>query len=290
MSTFQLTTRDGTALAATEFGSGSAWVIIAGATGVPQRFYARFAAFLAERGVSVLTFDYRGIGASRHAPLGPFGMTTWAEQDLAAAIDHAGDRGTTTAVLGHSFGGQALGLCPNNTRVQALLGLSAQSGHWRLWDWPHKARMWTMMHIVLPGMLVARGNIPAGLFGADPLPGGVAREWARWCRGPHYIADRDGQPVRDGFKRWQGRARFYQISDDCQYGPPRAVRELAAFYANADCEIATRSPADWGVSRVGHFDFFRPAVEHGWREAADWLSAALAQPQLAQADTDSSVL
>jgi len=30
------------------------------ATGVPQAYYAKFAAYLAERGFKVLTFDYRG--------------------------------------------------------------------------------------------------------------------------------------------------------------------------------------------------------------------------------------
>src|SRR5690242_4255566 len=45
------------------------FVVVACAVGVRQRYYARFAAYLAGRGHPVLTFDYRGIGASRRGPL-----------------------------------------------------------------------------------------------------------------------------------------------------------------------------------------------------------------------------
>ena len=68
----ELTARDGYRLGATLFrpaASNGRAVMIMAATGVPQEYYAKFAAFLAERGFTVLTFDYRGIGRSRHAPL-----------------------------------------------------------------------------------------------------------------------------------------------------------------------------------------------------------------------------
>ncbi|MBI3523976.1 MAG: hypothetical protein HY066_05510 [Betaproteobacteria bacterium] len=40
-------------------------LIVAGATGVPQRFYRRFAEHASRRRFSVLTLDYCGIGASK---------------------------------------------------------------------------------------------------------------------------------------------------------------------------------------------------------------------------------
>ncbi len=59
-----LTAADGYALGATLYGSGSRAVLVMSATGVPQSYYAKFAGYLAERGFTVLTFDYRGIGRS----------------------------------------------------------------------------------------------------------------------------------------------------------------------------------------------------------------------------------
>ena len=42
-------------------------VVIASATGVPRRIYEGVAGCLADAGLAVLTFDYRGIGGSRQA-------------------------------------------------------------------------------------------------------------------------------------------------------------------------------------------------------------------------------
>lgn len=286
MNSLQLTTRDGRALAACEYGHGPRAVLIAGATGVPQRFYARFAQHLATRGLRVLTLDYNGIGQSRATNASPRGMRSWAEEDLDAGIGHLRGATPAIAVIGHSFGGQALGLCPSNAAVCALVGISAQSGQWRLWDGRHRLWMWAMMHLVLPGVLAVRTDVPGGLLGPDPLPGPVVREWTRWCRGPHYITDEQGQPLRAGFAGWTGSARFYEITDDARYAPPRAVAELASFYARAEVEILRRQPQDWGVDRLGHFDFFRPAARAGWDEVADWLT-----PQLdaALAETDAPI-
>ena len=54
-------------------------VVIASATGVPRRIYAGIARHLAEAGLAVLTFDYRGIGDSRQGPLRrePARMQDW---------------------------------------------------------------------------------------------------------------------------------------------------------------------------------------------------------------------
>ncbi|ATB34712.1 alpha/beta hydrolase [Cystobacter fuscus] len=63
---------DGYSLTATRFGAGSplrGHIVVAGATGVPQTFYARFAGYVASRGFTTLTFDYRGIGQSKPASL-----------------------------------------------------------------------------------------------------------------------------------------------------------------------------------------------------------------------------
>lgn len=63
-------------------------LIVAGATGVPQRFYRRFAEYASSNGFSTLTFDYRGIGLSRPPSLKGFVMDylDWAQLDLAAAV------------------------------------------------------------------------------------------------------------------------------------------------------------------------------------------------------------
>src|SRR4051812_755215 len=63
---------DGVPLAVRYFapaGAPRGAALIAPAMGVPQAFYAAFAAWLAECGLHVMTFDFRGIGLSRRGSL-----------------------------------------------------------------------------------------------------------------------------------------------------------------------------------------------------------------------------
>ena len=87
--------------------------MIQAATGVKQEYYARFAAYLAGRDFTVLTFDYRGIGRSRPASLRGFTatMSDWALLDAAAALDFLESNSHAGKILavGHSFGGQEIG-------------------------------------------------------------------------------------------------------------------------------------------------------------------------------------
>ena len=89
-----LAAADGYALGATLYGVGERAVLIMPATGVPQSYYAKFAAYLAERGCSALTFDYRGIGRSLAGKVSELGarMRDWALLDAAAAFRFLGER------------------------------------------------------------------------------------------------------------------------------------------------------------------------------------------------------
>jgi predicted alpha/beta hydrolase len=88
----ELIARDGYRLGGTLFRparDGERAALILPATGVPQAYYAKFAAFLAGRGFTVLTFDYRGIGRSLHGDVREVDarMRDWALLDAAAAFE-----------------------------------------------------------------------------------------------------------------------------------------------------------------------------------------------------------
>src|SRR5207302_3763758 len=108
-----LTAADGYRLGAAVYGSGRP-VLIMAATGVPQSYYAKFAAYLAERGFTALTFDYRGIGRSRLTDIRKLvaRMRDWALLDAAAAFTFLSKSGSSfriqgsdprVMVVGHSF-------------------------------------------------------------------------------------------------------------------------------------------------------------------------------------------
>lgn len=264
-----LTASDGYRIGAATFGSSGKPVLIMPATGVPQSYYARFAAYLAERGFSVLTFDYRGIGRSKNGDLRKMAarMRDWALLDATAAFQHLS---SDLLVVGHSFGGQALGLVPQAGRVRSALVVGSQSGYWANWPPLGKLWMWPTTHFGLDGVTKLFGFFPGSRLGfGEDLPPGVAHEWASWCRHPKYLVGALG--VEETYARVRAPFRAYAISDDA-FAPLPAVEALARLYPNARWETRRLAPRELGVDTIGHFGFFRERFRDSlWREAADWL-------------------
>lgn len=250
-------------------------VLIAPAMGVPRRYYAAFARFLASRGVASLALDYRGIGGSRATPLRALRatLTDWAELDLTAGADALARRFPHVPLrfVGHSVGGQLMGFVPD-APFDAAIFVGSQSGYWKHWDGAARAGMAVMWHAAIPSLVGALGYLPGrALGGGEDVPAGVARQWARWGRDPDYLGVSARELDGAWFGRWNGRLRSYAIADD-GYAPERSVRALAAMYPRADREVRVVRPRDVGASRIGHFGFFRASFEPTlWTEAADFL-------------------
>jgi predicted alpha/beta hydrolase len=250
-------------------------VLIQAATGVRQEYYGKFAAYLAARSFSALTFDYRGIGRSRPPSLRgfPARMRDWAEKDIAGALDYLAraTNGARLIGLGHSFGGQVFGLVPGNERYVAVMAVGSQSGYWRHWGGAGRIGMWFLSHVLLPSMSSIMGYLPARVVGqGEDLPGGVAAEWARWCRHPGYVVGALG--AQEAYARFTAPLRVYSISDDA-YAPPRSVEAFLAFYPNAPRKVERVDAAAMDGGPIGHFGFFRERFRATlWREVADWMA------------------
>lgn len=120
----ELRAADGFTLHATLYDASSTNVtFVAGAMGVKRRYYDAFARFMTERGRSVVTIDYRGIGDSRPRTLRGFDatMADWGRFDIDAALAWiAGElRPASLTYVGHSAGGQLAALAPHADRVAA---------------------------------------------------------------------------------------------------------------------------------------------------------------------------
>jgi predicted alpha/beta hydrolase len=272
--------RDGYALAASVFvpeAPPSGAVLINSATAVPRKIYRGFAGYLAQQGFAVVTYDYRGTGGSRPASLRGFKvrMRDWAALDVSGAIDHmrAVWPKLPLCAVGHSFGGQALGLVPNNTEIARAFFIAAQAGYWRLFHSPEKYRVYALLRLI--GSPVARmlGYMPGRLGIGEDLPRDVFLEWTRWVMKPRYFFDDATLEALANFPNYRGALRAVCLTDDPWATPP-AVDLLCSGFVNATIERVDIRPADVGAARIGHFGFFRP--EHQgtlWRDAAEWLGS-----------------
>ena len=276
--------KDGFPLGATLYpASGDEVLIVSAATAVPQTFYRPFAEFLAARGVTVVTYDYRGIGRSR--PRGPLrelqaSMRGWALLEAAAVLDWAAGRfpGRRLSALGHSFGGQVLGLLPNGHLLQSSVLVASQLGYWGAFGRRDRPRAWFLMHVVVPWLSHALGYFPGSKVGlGEDLPKGVALEWARWCRSPHYLFDHLLPEERRGYDRFSAPMLAFKFTDD-RFASGDSVERLLAFYRGAQPILRTVDPRRVGVERLGHFGFFRPQAGAAlWPQVLHWLQPSSAR-------------
>jgi predicted alpha/beta hydrolase len=206
-------------------------------------------------------------------------MSDWGMFDMRAALDAGAERaqGQPVVTLGHSVGGQFLGLLRNHSLARVHVQIATSVGYWRWEQAPFKYLAWWFWRVHGPMMLALKGYIPTGGGWAGlPLPRGVYEEWRRWCLRPdhfgpdlstyladHYFADIRAPMLTVGF------------TDD-PIATRRTVDALNRFFPNAQRESRWYSPADVGSKRIGHEGFF--ASRHSdtlWRPVIDWIDRKL---------------
>lgn len=276
----RLTTEDGFVLGARSYppaggGRAVAVAVIHGGTAVPQTFYARFAGYLAAAGLQVITYDYRGVGASRPGSLRGFRarMQDWAI-DARAAMGLARQAGVPILWIGHSFGGQLLGLVEEARSCAAAILIGAQLGY--AGDWPARLqpRIRLFWHLLVPALTGALGYYPGRAFLGEDLPAGVAQQWRRWALHPSYYLSE--QPAaRERLLRFDRPTLFYSFTDD-DFAPARPVQALLSLLPAARLIHQRLAPPELGAPAVGHFGAFRPRFESTlWREVLDFVEHVL---------------
>lgn len=273
-----LTAADGYALAALRYRSPTpahAHLVVGGATAVPQGFYKRFAEHAARRGFDVLTLDYRGIGQSAPSSLKGFRMDylDWGRLDLAAAVEAMHQGGMPLYLVGHSYGGHALGLLPNPGAVDGAYTFATGAG-WHGWMPPlERLRVLFMWRVLGPVWTRMNGYLPWSRLGmGEDLPIDVYRQWRQWCRFPRYFFD---DPEMQATTARFDEVRFPIVAlnalDDA-WAPPASRDAFMAGYRNAQVRSVTLDSRRAGLGAMGHMGYFRPKAQPLWNEALDWFS------------------
>ncbi len=248
-------------------------VVINSATATPRGFYRRFATALNAAGFDTLIWDYRGIGDSAPRSLRGFEarMRDWVALDMEGVIDwtieeFGPDR---LFLVGHSVGGQLAGMLTHPERINAMVTMSAQSGHWRLQGGAQRLAVLLHAYVTLPALSALIGYMPWRWVGGEDLPKGVAQEWGRWCRDPNYLLGDPTLPL-DRYARFEAPVLAYSIDDD-NWGTAAAVNAMVGAYPNVTRRHV--SPRDIDRQSIGHFGFFRTGSEPLWSDVIDWLDA-----------------
>lgn len=253
--------------------------------GVPKYYYTKFARFLAGRGFTVITYDYRGIGGSRPKSLRSFQprYQDWGALDARAVVRWATDslKPHQMYSICHSGGAQILGLVPEIETHTGLVTIASPSGAWRHWPHPRRHQV-RLLAAVLPLVALTVGYVPL-----------------RFLRiGRHSRCGRVGMVAvvkRSAFSSRRGiQARSLRIQE-----LPRANlggkhrrrlrtwlhakqwKALSKMYAGARAESMHVVPADYSADAIGHFGFFKDYFKHTLGESARLDESTSAQQSAA---------
>ncbi|HWL87750.1 MAG TPA: alpha/beta hydrolase [Polyangiaceae bacterium] len=260
-----VTAEDGYALAASWYypeGAARGAVLIASAMGVPKSHYDPFARWLAARGFLTVTFDYRGTGGSISGKLRDLeaDVMTWA-RDSGAVLSALEKRGSDVPLtwIGHSIGGQFLPFVPGHERLHRMVTIATGTGYWRDNSPATRRRAAFLWHVAAPVLVSAFGYFPGKRFRlVGDLPRGVMNQWRRWCLHPEYLVGVEGEEARRRYASCTVPVTSISFTDD-EMMSARSIEVMHGFYPS--CEMLRIAPADVGLSRIGHFGFFRRGME-----------------------------
>lgn len=245
-----------------------AQILIASATGVPQTFYRRFAEFAMQQGYQVLTFDYRGVAQSALHNLKDFEMSylDWGKYDLTGAIDYLEQFNSPIYMVGHSFGGQALGLAPNHALVKAMYCFGTGAGWSGYMPLAERIKVQIVWNIIFPPMVAYKGYLAWSNvnMGAD-LPKGVYKEWKKWCKNPTYFF---GDPAQKHLLDLYAQVKtpiFAVAALDDAWALPKSRHAFMQHYTHAPIQYIDITAKQYGLKKIGHMGYFRKGSEQIWQ-------------------------
>jgi len=287
MNTFEaliITCKDGYSLSA-RFYTASATqkkncpVLICPATGITQNLYQAFAEWLTTQGYDVLSFDFRGIGRSLHGPVSQSeaSIVDWGQLDIPAAIETLlyKTQADQVILVGHSAGGQLLGIVPNHEKVAKVVAVSGSTGHVKGLKGRTRLLAPVMFNVIFPLARITKGYGPTQAIGmGENLPKDVAREWAQFCSKPGYIINAIGKKVastHDYHTQITCPITSIWATDD-EIATQANVKDLLRLYPKAHTEMIELQPQEYGHKGIGHMLMFRKSHQNLWPVIEQHLS------------------
>lgn len=250
-------------------GAGQPPVLLAPATGIKQTFYFKFATWLAGEGHDVLVFDYRGVGLSLTGSLASCTATLadWGQKDQVAALDYLLQRtGARQAVmLGHSAGGQMIGLMANHDRVLRLVGVAASTGWFKRMRLGYRLKAWLAMRVLVPLGVAIKGYAPTSALGlGEDLPAQVGLQWGRWCAAGSYARNALREaPELDFHAAVRSPVTVLYASDD-DIANSGTVANLLSTLPEVSSSVRRVEPREVGLRSLGHINWFRQTHASVW--------------------------
>lgn len=253
-------------------------IMIAPATGIKRQFYNSFANFLAQNGYGVITFDNRGIGESKSESINEINasLVNWGKLDMTAVLNALKEEFPNTLyhLIGHSAGGQLVGLMKNSNELQSMFNYASSSGSLNYTKYPFKFKSIFFLNCFIPISNLLFGQTNSQWIGmGEPLPKLVSSQWRNWCNGKGYVAEEFGKSIKNHLYDKLTLPSLWVHSIDDDIANIENVKDMIRVYSQSKSEIITLDPKEFGYKEIGHMKFFSPKRMKVWEIALDWLNA-----------------
>lgn len=254
-------------------------------TAAKKEFYLPFLSFLSENGYLCCLWDYRGSGESAPGSLRgcTYTFRDYGMKDMPAVKAFLQQRYPDLPLLlvGHSAGGQQVGMMPDLTGVKGLLGIAVSTGYAPGMPLGYRLQATFFFRLFSPLSIALSGYVAAKRFGImEDLPKNVVREWRAWCSSPDYCFDPRfyGKTVPTGhYQAMPFPIHVCWAPDDTVATEANVKRFWSHVKSPYPIGFSRWEAAAYGQKSIGHFGFFRRKMQDSfWPDALARLDGFLA--------------
>ena len=251
-------------------------LLINSATGVKQQIYFSFAKYLAEKGFTVITYDYRGIGESKPKKMNGFkaSMRIWGTVDFKTVTDFIKKEyaGFDKFCLGHSVGALILGMNADSQIFKKFIFVATQDAYLGNLNFKVAVAGLLGFGIALPIMTHFLGYFPANRFGlGESLPKGVAFDWQTLILNKK-STKRLYETNEADFSKNLYQPTFIIHAEDDSWVTQKGMRNLMkTTYPHLKTTYREVKISESDKSEIGHVNFFRSFNRSLWKIVLEQL-------------------
>lgn len=250
--------------------------VFTSAIGISQKYYHALAQYLCAEGFDCICFDYRGTGEQDAALPKQTGPEQWGVLDIEAVLQKALSFDVPVHVIGHSVGGQVLGLAPSARRLSSVVLVASSAPYWRRMQGLNRWKILLMGHVLVPILARCKTLFPIAAIGLGniKMPSVFMARWAAWMRQPDYLLAPKFQLDREAYSKIECPILSLGFTDD-ELAPQQNIQHLADFFSSAKVDVEMISPQSVDLSLIGHNGLFKKRSEKTlWPKVLAALSSA----------------
>ena len=238
-------------------------------TATRKEYYLPFLEVLARNQLACCLWDYRGNGGSQAERLSAheYRFHDYGTGDMPAIKDFLRLRfpGLPLVLIGHSSGGQQVGLVQGLEDYSGMIAIAVSSGYSPNFPLNYRLKARFFFEVFGPLSIALSGYVKSKPFGImENLPRGVFQEWKDWCSEPDYLFSSRflGNTIpRGSYHDMPFPIHVITASDDeiC------TEANLRNFWKHVKSEhgisFDSVTPAELGLKRIQHFGLFHRRME-----------------------------